>query len=157
MRHRLLPAALVSCLMCACAHRTIPGTSVRDTKANRDVLKIVAELREGLQRRDVKAVLALVSPEFYEDMGTPDPKDDYGYTELKDKILPNTMALTHELYVAFDANDVFIEGNKAHADVRYFSRVRLKLPSGSQWDTHKEFNRISMVREGNAWKIISGL
>ena len=84
------------------------------------------------------------------------PRPD-GYHELTTTILPESMTVTKELYVDFEVYEVSIEGDTAHADVRYSSRARLELPSGSKWDSHKEFNRVKLSREGGSWLITSGL
>lgn len=155
---RCLPIALGLGLgAVSCAHSLIPGTKVEDTAENREVLQVVAKLRLAMEARDAAAVLALVSPNYFEDMGNPNPKDDYGYSDLQARVLPEIMATAKEIYVSFEANDAVVNGNEAYVDVRYNSRARIEFPSGSTWDTHKEFNRIEFTRENGEWRIISGL
>ena len=98
-----------------------------------------------------------MSPLYFEDNGTAQREDDYGYEELKSKILPDAMNVAQEVHVDFQVHDIVVQGDRAHADVRYTSRARLELPSGSLWDSHKEFNRIELARQNDRWQIVSGL
>ena len=151
-------AAILSLILSsACAHTMIEGTEIPDTEENRAVLATIVALRDALQKRDANAVISLVSPKYFEDMGTPDPKDDYGYDQLKTDVLPKSMAVTREFYVSFEVEEIVVQGDAAHADLRYDSRARLDLPAGTLWDSHKEFNRIILAREDGSWRIVSGL
>ena len=141
----------------ACAHSNIPGTQVRDTEQNREIYTILVKIRVALEERDASTLLSLVSPRYFEDFGTPDPRDDFGYVELKEKLLKDTMDTTKEMHVSIELHEIAIEGEYAYADVRYDSRARLELPAGRLWDTHTDFDRLRFHREDNAWKIISGL
>ncbi len=141
----------------ACAHGRIPGTQIPDTKDNREVLAVVRKAIDALAQRDAPALLSVISTKYFEDNGTPDPKDDYGYEQLKDKILSDTFAATKEMFVEVDVQNVVIQGNTAYADIRYGSRARLELPTGTQWDSHRDFDRIRLDREDGTWKIIGGI
>ncbi|MCK5688922.1 nuclear transport factor 2 family protein [Myxococcota bacterium] len=140
-----------------CAHQTIAGTSIIDTEENRQIVDSLKAYRDALQKLDADAIIALVSPKYFEDSGTPSPKDDYGYAEFRDQILPRSMAAADEIHLSFDIHEVIVKETIAWADIRYSSRAKLKLPAGSMWDSHQEFNRITFVLEDGKWKIISGL
>lgn len=140
-----------------CAHRMIEGTQIRDTSENREVLAVLAQLQEAMRARDADAILAMVSPTYFEDNGTPDPHDDYGFEELRTTILPQSLAVAQEMFVAFEIYEVMVDDGTAHADVRYASRAKLELPSGTLWDSHREFNRVELALEQGAWRITSGL
>jgi hypothetical protein len=157
MRSRhLLTLPLVAALA-ACAHGLIPGTQVKDTKENREVLAVVQKAVEALGNRDSTTLLSLISPRYFEDNGTPAPDDDYGYTQLKDEVLPKTMARTKEIFLEVQVQDVVIDGNQARVDVRYSSRARMDLPNGPPWASSKDFDRILLAREDGTWKIVGGL
>jgi len=141
----------------ACAHSMIQGTQVRDTPDNRQVLTVVHKAMAALRERDMTALLALISPRYFEDNGTADQGDDYGYQQLKDKILPEITKLAQEVQIDVEVQDIAVEGDRARADVRYQSRAQLALPAGTKWDSNKEFNRIELVREGGGWLIVGGL
>ena len=135
----------------------IPGTKVKDTDENRAVYDTIIALREGLQAKDAEKVLGMVSKTYFENMGTPSPKDDFGYERLAKEILPKTLEKTSEFYLNFELHDIMVEGDSAVADVRYASRARIDMPSGEVWDTHREFNRLEFVRESGRWMVTAGL
>jgi hypothetical protein len=149
--------ATVATLLGGCAHGLIPGTPVRDTKQNREVYDVVAKALEALAKRDSATLLSLISTRYFEDNGTPQPDDDYGYQQLKDKILPQAMNVAKEVYVEAKVQDLVVQGDQAHADIRYSSRARLELPTGTLWDSHRDFDRIRLEKENDTWKIIGGL
>jgi len=141
----------------ACAHTYIAGTDVPDTDDNRAIMEVLLSYKKALEARDVNGILGLISKKYFEDNGTPDQSDDYGYEQLSTKILPEALAATKEMYADFQVHVVEVDGDKAHADIRYDSRARLDLPSGALWDSHREFNRVEFEREGGKWVIVSGL
>ncbi len=155
-RPLVVVAAFVT-LLGACAHGYIPGTQVRDTKQNREVYDVVAKALQSLANRDMNGILSVISTRYFENNGTPQPDDDYGYVQLKDKILPELMNVAKEVYVEAEVQDLGVDDGKAHADVRYRSRARLELPTGTLWDSHRDFDRIRLEKEDGAWKIIGGL
>jgi len=140
----------------ACGHHYLPGTRIEETQDNHAIYDIIEDVRTGMELRDTNKILAHVSPQYFEDMGTPDQADDYGYAELKQK-MTDTFASTTEMHVVLEIHAISIDGKHALADVRYASRARIELPSGGLWDAHREFNRFDFAREDNEWKIISGL
>ncbi|MEE2961230.1 MAG: nuclear transport factor 2 family protein [Myxococcota bacterium] len=151
----LSPVALIFSI--ACAHVTIPGTEVPDNEENRAILNVLADARTAMIKRDADALLSVVSTQYFETMGTPDDSDDYGYQEFKSDILPKTMEATQEMSLDFRVLEIQIEGQLAHADIRYKSRAHVVLPSGSSWNSNKEFSRIHLANESGKWRIISGL
>ncbi len=140
-----------------CAHNYIPGTRVRDTSENREVVALLEKVRAGMEARNAEQILALVSARYFEDNGTLAAEDDFGFEELRTKILPESLAAAEEVHLTFEIHAVEIEGDRAHADIRYNSRARFKLPAGALWDSHREFNRVEFAREKDAWRIVSGL
>jgi hypothetical protein len=154
MRALLLISVLAAT---GCATTLIPGTNIYDTDDNRAVLTVLEELRVAMQDRSVDNVVRLVSTRYFEDMGTPTQEDDYGYEQLKTDVLPKSLAVTKEMYVQFEVHEITVEGDLARCDVRYKSRARIDLPAGTKWDSHREFNRVELMKEEGAWKITSGL
>ena len=156
MFHRF--SLLVSiALMVGCAHSTIPGTDIQDTEDNRSVLKVLDQLQKALQARDSDTVISLVSPTYFEDMGTIDNRDDFGFEELRDSILNQNIEKIAELYLKIDVHDVQVEGDQAFIDIRYRTRAKLSLPSGSTWTQDSDFSRVSFAREQGRWLVVSGL
>ena len=76
--------ALGGSLAAGCAHREyFPGTEIVRSEENRKIIETVEEYRRRLMQRNVVGLLALASPKYFEDSGTPRSDDDYGYDGLK--------------------------------------------------------------------------
>ena len=87
----------LACTAIGCAHGTIEGTTVPDTEENRAVLEVLKTYRTAMQERDADKIISLVSSEYFEDMGTIDQSDDYGYQHLTEKIIPNSLQVAQEV------------------------------------------------------------
>jgi len=157
LRFQTYLAALSLILVVGCAHAKIEGTNILDTDENRQLLDVLEQLKIAMEIRDSDAVMVLVSSKYFEDMGTPDTRDDYGYIELQNRIMPQALSVAKEYYINFEVHEVVVEGERAYADVRFTSRARLEFPSGSRWDTHRDFNRVEFALENEQWRIIRGL
>ena len=70
------PALAAALALAACVPPRIPGTEIEDTSENRAVYEVIREYGAAMQRKDAAAVLALVSADYFDDAGTPDPSDD---------------------------------------------------------------------------------
>jgi hypothetical protein len=135
----------------------VEGTQIDDTSENREILSVLKSVRTAMQERNQDALLALISESYFEDMGTADPEDDYGYEYLRDTVIPQTMKIAGKVVVNFSVHEIQVEDQLALADIRYNSRARLDLPTGAIWDSHKEFNRLEFKREKGKWLITRGL
>jgi hypothetical protein len=69
--------------LAGCATARIPNTDVPDTTFNRGVIGFCERYRRAVETRDARALLALASPRYFEDGGTPRGDDDYGYDGLQ--------------------------------------------------------------------------
>lgn len=155
---RRLALALALVATSACAHSKIPQTSIDDTEENREILQLVQEYQRAMEGRDSAAVLALVSPRFYEDNGNIDRADDYDYRGLVDQLgkdFERTKAM--QLEVRVDAIEV--EEESAFAEIYYTYRAHNEYPAGLQWDTGTDRTRLRFERskDGGKWLIVGGL
>ena len=155
----------------ACQTKYIKGTLIQDTEVNRQLLKLIETYRQALEDRDADGIVALCSERYFEDMGTARADDDYGYTELVDKVIKESFKHTDKLYVTITIDDIIIgdiatdiiigdiatDGGRANVDIRFDYRAHLTFPAGDKWVTDTEFNRLELVKEAGLWKILSGL
>lgn len=154
---KLILAGVLTGLLSACAHSYIPGTQVADTRANRELMSVIEAFRDAMQAGNAESILELVSHSYFENMGTAQESDDYGYEHLKNAVLGAHLPIATEIHVTIRVHDIVVNENKAHADVRYNSRSKLNLPSGPKWSSRKEFNRLEFSKENERWMITSGL
>ena len=150
--------ALAVALPLGCAHAKIANTSIDDTPENRAVLEVVESYRQAFQSRDAGALLALVSPRYYEDNGNTDRADDYDREGLKAE-LAREFDQTKALQLDVKINDIAVEEDQARAFayVEYTIRAHNKFPSGERWQTDSDRARITLEREGDKWLIVSGI
>ncbi len=153
----LIACAWSCATLSGCAHSTLAGTNIPDTDDTRAIYAIVLDIDQAMEKRDADGILKHVSERYFEDNGTARQEDDYGYAELKGRILPESLATTQEVQLDLLVQDIVVEGERAHVDLRYNSRARLNLPAGEMWDSHKDFNRIELLLEKGNWRIVSGL
>jgi ketosteroid isomerase-like protein len=153
--HRLLAATLLAALA-ACSPRRIPGTDIPDTADTRAITQVLERFRVAVERRDAAAVLALVSPRYFDDAGTADPSDDLDYAGLS-RALPADLARVSNVRVELKVADIKVDGDRAQAYMRYDARYRIVTRSGEVAKAQNDVNRIQLVREKDDWKIASGL
>src|SRR4051794_35911350 len=111
----------------------IPGTTVHDTKQNREILEICEKYRRAMEERDAATLLALAHPQYYEDSGTPKGDDDYGYQGLRD-VLGKRLAQLRTLRYNIEYRSIEIEGNHARVDIRYDASFQLATEMGDRWE-----------------------
>lgn len=85
----LAPALLlggVLLLVGACGPRVsyIQGTKIERTSENQKLISRVEQYRSAVEEKDAAGLLLMASREYWEDGGTPDGDDDYGFAGLKD-------------------------------------------------------------------------
>ncbi|HSM94016.1 MAG TPA: nuclear transport factor 2 family protein [Anaeromyxobacteraceae bacterium] len=149
----LAPAAL---LLAACAAHRIPGTNIADTEDNRAVMAVVQAYTEALQRRDAAALLALASPEYFDNGGTADPADDLDFARLE-QTLPADLARLESLRVEIQVRNVQIDKDTAVVELWSDGWYRIQTPQGVVPRRDQDLHRMRLVQRDGAWKIVSGM
>lgn len=152
----MLVLPLVFASLAACAHSKIPRTSIDDTEENREIYRLVLEYERALENLDADAVLALVSPNFYENNGNTDDNDDYDYYGLKDN-LARDFQRTRALQLDLRIDVIEVEEDRAFAELYYSIRAQNEYPSGLKWETGSDRTRLQLERLDGKWLIIAGL
>ncbi len=152
---RLL-AVFALAALAACGPKRISGTEIEDTGDTRAVLAVIDAYRKAAEQRNADAVLALVSPQYFDDAGTADPADDMDYGQLK-KQLPADYQKLAAVKIDMQVRDVVVEGNTAVAELMYDSHFRVATPRGEVAKQATDVQRMIFKKEGNTWKIVSGL
>ncbi|MEZ4273237.1 MAG: hypothetical protein R3C68_17915 [Myxococcota bacterium] len=129
----------------------IAGTQIPDTEDNRAILKVLEEFETAMRERSTEKLLPLVSTTYFEDMGTPESNDDYGYDKLTQEIIPKSMEVTKEFYLTLHIHEIKVEDDRARADIRYSSRARLSClpaPSGTRIRSSIAFSSPAKAKPG---------
>jgi hypothetical protein len=149
-------AALLT--LTACAASMIPGTRVADTAENREIYSLVEKYRSAMEHRDIETLKKLASARYFENASTTHhKKDDYGHSTLIGKVLPKLTDNIKKVEYRIMLKAVSIRGNQATADYEYMWKFLYSEGGREKWEQRNDFNRLDMVREDGAWKIVAGL
>ena len=151
-----LATVAVALALLACAPRLIPGTEIRDNPDTRAVVEAIDAYRKAAERRDPVAVLALVSPHYFDTGGTPDPGDDVDFELLKKRITADYRQIT-ALRLQLGVRRIDVEGDKAAAYVFYDEHYRIQTKVGEVSKQANDSHRMQLAREGGHWLFTSGL
>lgn len=154
MNLRALAPALL--LLAACAVHRIPGTEVADTDENRAVYAVVQGYADALQRRDAAALLALASPEYFDNGGTADPADDLDFARLE-QTLPVDLGRLESLRVQVQVRGITVEGEVAVAEIWTDGWYRIQTAQGVVPRRDQDLHRMRLARRDGAWKIVAGM
>lgn len=177
--------ALVAALAPAgCATGRIPNTDVPDTSENREVIQFCERYRRAVESKDVRALLSMASPRYFEDAGTPTGDDDYGYEGLQ-RLLSvwdqTVRQVRYEIrYRRISADSQ--HNDRLFVDFTYTGSYTLQQPSGGReepagaalhidpvrgatpvdrdeevWFRRVADNRLELERVGDSWRILSGM
>ncbi len=158
MNHRMRSAVVLLGIIAAtgCAHGKLPGTEVDDTEENRQILSLVEAYQKAMESLDADAVLALVSPNYYEDNATASTEDDYDYQMLHDNLVRDFQR-TKKMKVEFRVDDIQVDSNKGYAELYYRIRAQNEYPSGKKWEVTSDRTRLLFEMVRGRWKIVAGL
>ncbi len=167
MLSRLLPLAAVA-LATGCAARAsnIPGTKIANDKVNRDVIETVESYRIAVEKADAESLFLMASDRYFEDSGTPQGSDDYGYDGLKDVLVGRFMmardiryAMRYVSVKRTCAEGEPTPGCRAHVEVMVDASFTIVDARGKDRRTDKR-DQNELVLEyasDGKWKFLSGM
>lgn len=145
-----------------CKPSLLPNTTIEDTAENRAIADFVLQYKRAVEARSPEQVLSLVAEDYFEDMGTVDPKDDYGVEKLEER-LAETFAHSKAIHLEMFLQNVARDEKKElfAVDYRYNQRALLSFEAGDQWITNTDVNRLVLRQRGDdiddGFVIVSGL
>jgi ketosteroid isomerase-like protein len=148
--------ALLLALGAACAPRLLPGTDVKETTDTRAIYDVIQGWVDAMNARDVPRVLALVSPDYFDDAGTTDPSDDLDRGRVE-KALTEDLARVEGWKLSVTIRRIDVEGASGTAELYYDSYYRVQTPSGAMPRRDSDVYRLKLKKLEGAWKITSGL
>ncbi len=151
-----LALTLALLVAAGCSPKLIPGTDIRDSRENRAVYEVVDEYVRAMNRRDPAAVLALVSPDYFDDAGTPEPGDDLDRVGLE-KSLRKDLERVETEKLAVTVRNIEIQGDAAFAEIFFDNYYRVQTPAGPVPRRDTDVHRIRMKKLDQKWKIVAGL
>jgi ketosteroid isomerase-like protein len=148
--------AILLALAAACAPRLLPGTQVEETPDTRAIYDVVGQWVKAMNDRDAAGVLALVSPDYFDDAGTPDPTDDLDRAALE-KAVTGDLGRVEGSKLAVTIRRIDVAGDAATAELYYDSYYRVTTPAGAVPRRDSEVYQLELAKAGGAWKITGGL
>lgn len=153
MKSRLLVPLLALAL--ACAPRLLPNSDIQDTPETRAVATLLETYRQAMEAGNAQAVLALVSPRYLDNAGTPDPGDDVDQAGLAVQLAELSKVSSLRLQVTLRRVD--FKGDQAEAEVYFDQWYKVTTPGGGVPRHDADVHRMGLRKLGGAWKIESGL
>lgn len=156
MSHRVALACTLALLATACGPRRFPGTEIKDNADTRAVVSVLERYKLALQKGDAGAVIALASPSYFDNAGTPDPADDLDRAALEVQ-LPKDLKGLEGLRVDFTLRRIDVQGDRALAEVFFEQYYRVPTAVGPVARRDADVHRFEFVRAGQGWLFTSGL
>jgi hypothetical protein len=147
---------LLPILAWGCADKTIPNTDVADTQENREVIKFVEKYRHAVEAQDVRQLLRLASERYLDDAGTPTGDDDLDRRRLADR-LELLKDRVKEVRYDIRYRRVTYKGDRVLVDFTYAASFLLETHEGERWMRRLADHRMVLRREGEEYRIISGM
>ena len=143
--------------LCACSHDYIPNTQVDDSDFNRQVIAFCEDYRHAVEKRNTNLLLKLADPKYYEDGGNVDTSDDLDFAGLQEylqKRFSETRAIRYEIFY----RDVsFGRSNQVFVDYTYSASYKVPTPTGDVWRRRVADNRLELIKDGEKFRILSGM
>ncbi|MGD0677484.1 MAG: hypothetical protein ABSC94_18855 [Polyangiaceae bacterium] len=156
LRSCLIVAALTFC-GAACARPYIPNTDVEDTGDNRGVILFCEKYRHALEDKNVGEIIKLMSPGYFEDGGNSKAGDDADFDKTREFLTGDFLKTTGIRYEIRYRRVTFTETNHIFVDYTYASAWKLPGLKGDEWHHQVADNRLDLVRDGESYKIVSGM
>jgi hypothetical protein len=156
----LLLVALLSNLF-ACAHgRNIPGTSIPSNPTNQEILETIEEFRNKLVQKDIDGLLLLASERYFEDAGTPQAGDDYGFDGLRN-ILTSRLRRVQSIRFDIEYRSIMVNGDQAEVEVLLNGAFELRGETGDLFRRVSDIHRYVLEKSKTGgvakWKFLSGM
>jgi len=154
----LLPLFVLAVLpTLGCSHQYILNTDVDDTEFNRSVIEYCEGYRHAVEQRATARLLKMAHPSYYEDGGNVDASDDIDYEGLENYLnseFNKTRAIRYEIHYR---NVTEGRKNTVLVDFTYSASYKIPTQHGDVWRRRVADNRMSLAREGEGFRILSGM
>ena len=151
-----LCASLIGAAGCT---KTIPNTTVKDTPENREVITFMENYRNAVEARDVGALLAMASPRYLDDNGTPAGDDDLDYRALQKKLSLWRERVTDVRY-EIKYRTITREMDQVMVAYRYSASFRIAYDEEDQrWSRRIGENQLVLTYDDleNRYYVLSGM
>jgi hypothetical protein len=157
VRQRFLALALLLLPVAGCATHYIANTDVEETDFNREIIEFCEKYRHAVEYRNVPVLLQMAHENYYEDGGTIDTADDIdraGLAEYLEGRFKETTGIRYEIrYRAVSPG----RRGSFFVDFTYSASYKIPTSEGEAWRRRVADDRLELVRDGESFKILSGM
>ena len=133
-------------------------SEIQDTDENKEILKVVQKYRDAISARDIAALREMISSDYYENASTTDDlSDDYGNERLEEIFNDYLAQSVKDIRFIIERQQLTQKGMEYYVDYQYIWNYRFEVAGQSYWQSKNDTNRMTIVKEGDAWKIKGGL
>ncbi len=156
-RLALLPVVLAALAAVGCTRPFIPNTDIEDTGENRGVILFCEKYRHAIEDKNAGQLLKMMSPAYFEDGGNSKPGDDADYDKIRDFLTGSFLNTSGIRYEIRYRRVTFTETSHIYVDYTYAAAWKLPGLKGEEWHHQVADNRLDLVRDGESYKIVSGM
>ena len=157
LRSRILLLVLAALTALGCTHQYIANTDVEDNDFNRKVIDYCEQYRHAVEQRSTARLLKMAHPSYFEDGGNVDASDDMNYDDLKQYLeteFNRTTAIRYEIHYRQVSDG---RKNTVLVDYTYSASYKIPTAHGDVWRRRVADNRLQLMREGEGFRILSGM
>src|SRR5260370_33547997 len=140
-----------------CAKTYIPNTDVQDTSENRNIILFCEKYRHAMEDRSVGDLLKLMSPAYFEDAGNIKNEDDADFEAMRQFLTGDFLKTTGIRYEIRYRRVTLTETNHIFVDYSYSAAWKIPGAKNEEWHHEVTDNRLDLVRDGESFKIVSGM
>jgi hypothetical protein len=144
--------------MAGCGHtRYLAGTTIPATEDNLAVVETIEQYRAYLIEKNIDGVRLLASKQYFEDGGTTQANDDYGYDALRG-ILTSRLGRVQSLRYDIEYQRVTVRGDRAEVDTFLNGAFELQSETGERHHRVNDRHRFELERTtNNKWRFLNGM
>ncbi|MBR4985674.1 MAG: hypothetical protein IKY83_08040 [Proteobacteria bacterium] len=133
-------------------------SKIQHTDENMEILQTVQKYRDAIASKDIATLKGMISQDYYENASTTDDlSDDYGNERIEELLNDYLTQSVKDIRYIIEVKQLTKEGMEYHVDYQYIWNFRYEVAGQSYWQSKNDTNRITLIKEDDAWKIKSGL
>jgi hypothetical protein len=150
--------AALALAACGGSSSYVRGTKVEDSAENREIIQVCEDYRKAVERLDVDHLMVLASEKYYEDGGTPDTADDYGYQGLQ-QVLQTRFRAAKAIRYAMEYRKIARRGNRATVEIYIDASFEFTSARGDIWHPVSNYNRLELEydQKRGKWLFLAGM
>jgi hypothetical protein len=157
-----LALAFTALVACGGAQNNLDRSKIADTPENRGVIDTLETYRLAVERKDGPALMLMASKDYWEDGGTPNGSDDYGFAGLQEVLtgrFQEAESIRYSLrYVRVRYDELPGGGRRAYVDVLIDASYTIRDARNELVRKDKrDQNQIVLQWEDEQWKFLSGM